>query len=990
MCYCNIKLSDEQELFISKALEGNNILVDACIGSGKTTAIQILCNRMPSNLNILYLTYNRLLKKDAQKKIKSKNVTVTNYHGFAYSTLKKMGISSGVTDLISVFNKAAPPILKYDVLILDEYQDIDLELSTMLTFIKNSCPDIQIIAVGDMEQKIYDKTTLDVLDFIEIFLDNYVKIEFTKCFRLSPDIASKLGRIWNKRIVGVNDDCDIEIMSENDVIDFLAQQNPKDILCLGSRSGMMSNILNQLECIYPEKYNKHSVYASIKDTDSLSSVGPLETSAIFTTYDSSKGLERPVCVIFDFTEEYWELRANYPMQSYEILRNIFCVAASRGKSHIIFVQNDDTMDSLLSEKTLTTPFGSKSLFDSKLGVPISHMFEFKYKEDIDKCFNLIERTPVILSEDSSTLQIKNRDALIDLSPCIGIYQEAVFFRGYDIDSEIDFWERMTQNSVNEFEIDGNQLDKKILYLTSLETNQKRYNTQVVTPFVSKEESDRLKDRLYNSFTGFENVQVKCFFTFVNKDNPNYAFNAIGVADVVKDETVYELKFVSELTTEHFLQCACYMLALNLELGILWNTKTNQAYKIKIPDRKAFANCVAMTVSKGGMCNPLVIEKSISMQNTEICNKANFAVIDTETNWENEVMSVGVIIADATTFKCVDSAYYLISPCCEKSGMYSSSLYVPSVKVNRIDSRKKIIHLIRQSLAQHNVEMIMAYNASFDFNHLPELCDFTWCDILKIAAYKQYNSFIPEDADICKTGRLKRNYKVGDIYKLLSSNANYTETHNAYMDALDELKIIQLMGLNYETYSSAIINIGTPELRTIQSEFSNYEQPKHNYNCETVHSAVSRDKSIHKNREILSSDTTTQKNPFWVMSDLMERYNIGRSKITNDLFKLGIPHYKKGREYHFPIEEVHAWEINTRYYTYGKSHTRIMFPAYAEWCQYLREEFCKAKKDKNAVRINQIKELAKRHDVKLSNENLDIWITVGFSIVLLIGLMVLFR
>ena len=41
-----MELSQEQELFIERALAGRDILVDACIGSGKTTAIQELCCRV--------------------------------------------------------------------------------------------------------------------------------------------------------------------------------------------------------------------------------------------------------------------------------------------------------------------------------------------------------------------------------------------------------------------------------------------------------------------------------------------------------------------------------------------------------------------------------------------------------------------------------------------------------------------------------------------------------------------------------------------------------------------------------------------------------------------------------------------------------------------------------------------------------------------------------------------------------------------------------
>lgn len=82
-----VSLSNEQIHFVNTALEGKNVLVEACIGSGKTTAIQYLCNVLPSNKSILYLTYNKLLKLEAKEKIKKSNVLVTNYHGFVYTYL---------------------------------------------------------------------------------------------------------------------------------------------------------------------------------------------------------------------------------------------------------------------------------------------------------------------------------------------------------------------------------------------------------------------------------------------------------------------------------------------------------------------------------------------------------------------------------------------------------------------------------------------------------------------------------------------------------------------------------------------------------------------------------------------------------------------------------------------------------------------------------------------------------------------------------------
>lgn len=589
----NIPLSPEQQTFIEHALQGRNILVDACIGSGKTTAIQNLCNKLPDTKKVLYLTYNKLLKLDAKSKIRKRNVTVTNYHGFAYITLKRNNISAGISDLIQTFIRQKPPIEKYDILIMDEYQDVEQELAGLLKLIKESNPAMQIIAVGDMEQKIYDKTTLNVESFMKEFLEEHLKLRFTQCFRLSHALAAMLGRVWKKEIRGVNPQCTVEEMPQKDILAFLAGQAPGDILCLGARTGAMADTLNLLEETYPQKFNKKTVYATISDNDSVGKTEPKEDSAIFTTYDSSKGLERKICVVFDFTESYWGVRISKPQQSYLVLRNIFCVAASRGKNHIIFVKSDEAM---LSEKTLSTFLETNHKFED---VDISEMFDFKYKEDVEKCFAQL-KTRQLVPTDPSPIQIKSADDLIDLSPCIGIYQEAVYFDNYEIDAAIKL--KMLLNpeyhALYTKEIQNSSLDRKILFLVSLETKQKRYRTQVSTPFVDKEQSALIKARLKTRLNREEAAQVACQIDFYEQGNENVRFSAKGFADVVKDDVVYELKFVSALTHEHFLQCASYLVAMNLQKGILWNTRDNTSYEIEVPDRKAFLDAVTRTVTKG--------------------------------------------------------------------------------------------------------------------------------------------------------------------------------------------------------------------------------------------------------------------------------------------------------------------------------------------------------------------------------------------------------
>lgn len=181
----------------------------------------------------------------------------------------------------------------------------------------------------------------------------------------------------------------------------------------------------------------------------------------------------------------------------------------------------------------------------------------------------------------------------------------------------------------------------------------------------------------------------------------------------------------------------------------------------------------------------------------------FAVIDTETNWNDAVMSIGVVVADSETKEKIDSVYYIIDPEYRVGGMYSHELRPDDENV-RVTDRKKALKEIREWLDIYKVRKLFAYNASFDRNHLPEYSKYEWYDIMRLAAYRQYNFAIPDTAECYKTGRMKWGYGVEDVLRMLSRNKRYSETHNAVLDAQDELEIMRLLGHGMEVYEIALI------------------------------------------------------------------------------------------------------------------------------------------------------------------------------------------
>ena len=153
----------------------------------------------------------------------------------------------------------------------------------------------------------------------------------------------------------------------------------------------------------------------------------------------------------------------------------------------------------------------------------------------------------------------------------------------------------------------------------------------------------------------------------------------------------------------------------------------------------------------------------------------FAVIDTETNWADQVMSIGVVVAHSVTMEPLEAKYYILPQEAEIGGMYYEALFLETPVRAETHTRQEAMEALDAWLSGWNVRDIYAYNANFDRNHLPELGAFQWFDIMRLAAYRQYNACIPACADCFSTGRLKRGYGVEPMLRLLSGRDHQVMT-----------------------------------------------------------------------------------------------------------------------------------------------------------------------------------------------------------------------
>jgi len=359
------EMSEEQDIVYQYINQGKNVIVDACAGSGKSTTILSIAQKMP-NTTFLQITYNSMLRKEVKAKVKGlelENIKVQTFH----SLCVKYYLLSAYTDTgirYVLYNKLEPrlKIPEIQILVLDEAQDMTyLYFQFIVKYIKDSgSKNIQLLILGDYMQGLYEFKGSDIrfLTNASTIWEplNQLKIqEFEKCtlrmsYRITKPMADFVNNIMlgETRLLACRDGEPVTyirnsryVLEKIVIIEIMnIIQNggkPSDIFVLGaSVKGITSHIRKMENILVENSIPCHVPMMENMDIDEK----VIEGKVVFSTFHGVKGRQRKYVFVTNFDNTYMTFfgRDLNPNQC----PNTLYVATTRATQGLYLLENDNS------------------------------------------------------------------------------------------------------------------------------------------------------------------------------------------------------------------------------------------------------------------------------------------------------------------------------------------------------------------------------------------------------------------------------------------------------------------------------------------------------------------------------------------------------------------------------------------------------------------------------------------------------------------------
>jgi len=439
------KMSLEQESVLKHIIEGSNVIVDACAGSGKSTTILSIAKELP-NMKIRQFTYNSMLRHEIKEKTRElglSNIEIHTYHSFSVKYYSSNAhTDTGIRNIIAKNTKPRQIIPDTNLVVIDETQDMTfLYFQLVVKMMRDSGKKVQLLILGDYMQGLYEFKGADIrfLTHAEVFWKELPLLNtkiFQKCtLKMSYRITNQMCKFINRDMIGENrlNSCrdgtpviyirrprhQIEQIVVYQIRRLLSEgESPSDFFVLGSSvKGANSNIRRMENTL-----TEHGIpcHVPMFETDA-SDERVIEGKVVFSTFHSVKGRQRKYVFIVGFDQGYFYNARNVDLT---VCPNTLYVGATRA-THGLYLLENDSSRPLSFLKQNHHEMKQSDYIDFK-GMPqtIFHTWE---KEEAK---NEIQTYYVTVTD---LIKFVSEDVLEEISPII----DRIFITETPVEKEVD-------------------------------------------------------------------------------------------------------------------------------------------------------------------------------------------------------------------------------------------------------------------------------------------------------------------------------------------------------------------------------------------------------------------------------------------------------------------------------------------------------------------------------------------------------------------------
>jgi len=579
--------SDEQQRVVDALRRGMNVNIQACAGSGKTTTALHVAMSF-GDRKILLLTYNARLKAETRERAAGcTNMEVHSYHSFAV----RYGRRDAFTDTSLLALLESPTALSgpfdYDIVIVDEAQDMNPLYHRLVARVIRSGP--QIVIMGDRHQSIYDFNRADPRFLTmapEVFASDrpWASASLSTTYRLTRQMTDFIGQscAGAPSMRALRDGPPVEYVIANNyskslqrrILGITRSGRPSDIFVLAPSIRTATSPIRVLANAMTKA--GVPVYVPASDEERLDD-DVVRGKVVFSTFHQIKGLERRVVVVFGFDRSYHEYYAKGVSMS--SLPNTLFVAITRATHRLILIHDSkkaflpcvdpdairtttlmDSPRSFVVEDDPDEEQRAPSLLMREKRVCVSDLIRYLPVDIVAACESLLRAGPREndglgeISVPVKTVQSNNLcEAVSEITgTCMPALYESKKTGRVSFLRKTDLCTRLSKN-------DPSVMSLVLREATAWCARKSGFcfkEIQITSyDWLSMDHMEAACRRLTKMIPDHDKPRFEEHLEAVHKGG----FRINGFADIITSEGMLcELKAVSQLSSEHLIQLAIYM------------------------------------------------------------------------------------------------------------------------------------------------------------------------------------------------------------------------------------------------------------------------------------------------------------------------------------------------------------------------------------------------------------------------------------------------